>query len=158
MSPGGGFSFTNNKEFEIDFVKISDNLPKLVIGTNYNSAPPSNQSGIEGAPGISNNSSGSSKANIKATLKVSEQASLGISKNTSSTAGVKPQKTTIQPRICSKLWESLRKSLRESFKMELEFFDHTRQEIVRNHWTESLLMFKKRIQVYYDNQDLLNFK
>ena len=29
----------------------------------------------------------------------------------------------MQPRICSKLWEALRKSLKESYKMELEFFD-----------------------------------
>jgi len=42
--------------------------------------------------------------------------------------------------------------------MELEFFDHARQEIVQNFWTESLLMFKKRIRVYYENQDLLNIK
>lgn len=32
-------------------------------------------------------------------------------------------KISIQPRICSKLWENLRKYLRESFRMELEFFD-----------------------------------
>jgi hypothetical protein len=37
-----------------------------------------------------------------------------------------PQKISIQPRICSKLWENLRKCLRESFRMELEFFDQTR--------------------------------
>ena len=30
LSPDGGFSFTSDKEFEIDFVKISDNLPKLM--------------------------------------------------------------------------------------------------------------------------------
>ena len=35
----------------------------------------------------------------------------------------KKQKICIQPRICSKLWENLRKYLRESFRMELEFFD-----------------------------------
>lgn len=35
----------------------------------------------------------------------------------------KSTKISIQPRICSKLWENLRKYLRESFRMELEFFD-----------------------------------
>lgn len=33
------------------------------------------------------------------------------------------QRIALQPRICSKLWEALRKSLKESYKMELEFFD-----------------------------------
>jgi len=48
MSPGGGFSFTNSKDFEIDFVKISENLPKLVIGQNY-----TNQAGPGGTNGSS---------------------------------------------------------------------------------------------------------
>lgn len=42
--------------------------------------------------------------------------------------------------------------------MELEFFDHTRQEIVQNFWTESLTMFRKRLKIYMENQDLLTIK
>ena len=66
MSPGGGFSFTNSKDFEIDFVKISENLPKLVIGQNYTTPAP--------AAGT-NGSSASSKAAVKANIKSSEQSS-----------------------------------------------------------------------------------
>jgi len=72
MSPGGGFSFTNSKDFEIDFVKISENLPKLVIGQNYTSPP---------TPGGTNGSSGSSKAAVKANIKSSEQSSAVKSAN-----------------------------------------------------------------------------
>ena len=66
MSPGGGFSFTNSKDFEIDFVKISENLPKLVIGQNYTSPA---------GPGSANGSSAGSKAAVKASVKSSEQSS-----------------------------------------------------------------------------------
>ena len=68
------------------------------------------------------------------------------------------QKISLQPRICSKLWEALRKYLRESSTTELEFFSHSRQEVVQNFWTESLLMFRQRLKVYIDNQDLLTIK
>ena len=64
------------------------------------------------------------------------------------TGGSGQKQTSITSRICTRLWESLRKSLRESFKMELEFYDQTRQEIVSNFWEESLLMFRKRLRVY----------
>jgi len=30
-APGGAFSFTSDRDFEIDFVKIAENLPKLII-------------------------------------------------------------------------------------------------------------------------------
>jgi hypothetical protein len=67
LSPGGGFSFTNSKDFEIDFVKISENLPKLVIGENYTTPA---------TPISANNSSGQSKAALKATLKSSESSAM----------------------------------------------------------------------------------
>jgi len=80
LSPGGGFSFTNSKDFEIDFVKISENLPKLVIGENYTSPV---------GPTSANNSSGQSKAALKASMKSSEQSSA------LKTCNSKLQKTTI---------------------------------------------------------------
>lgn len=42
--------------------------------------------------------------------------------------------------------------------MELEFFDHTRQELSQNFYNEALLMFKRRLQVYLGNHDLLTLK
>jgi hypothetical protein len=59
-------------------------------------------------------------------MKASQKDEAKLAALGSPQGGAKVQKTSIQPRICSKLWEFLRRSLRESFKMELEFFDHTR--------------------------------
>lgn len=42
--------------------------------------------------------------------------------------------------------------------MELEFFDHTRQELMQNFHVEALLMFYRRYQVYLANHDLLTLK
>ena len=42
--------------------------------------------------------------------------------------------------------------------MEHEFYDHTRKEIIQNYQTEALAMFKKRLGVYLENQDLLTIK
>lgn len=42
--------------------------------------------------------------------------------------------------------------------MELEFFDQTRQRTGVNYWDEALLMFRKRLRVYLENQDLLTIK
>jgi hypothetical protein len=84
------------------------------------------------------------------------QAAEALAKKSSQ--GQSQQRMSIQPRICSKLWEALRKSLKESFKMEHEFYDHTRKEIIQNYQTEALAMFKKRLGVYLANQDLLTIK
>jgi hypothetical protein len=32
LSPDGAFSFTSERDYEIDFVKIAENLPKLLTG------------------------------------------------------------------------------------------------------------------------------
>ena len=48
---------------------------------------------------------------------------------------------SLQPRICAKIWENLRKEMRESFRMELEFFDYSHRDTVQNFWTESLRNF-----------------
>jgi len=42
--------------------------------------------------------------------------------------------------------------------MEHEYYDHTRKKIVPNQWSESIQMFKKRLRVYLENQDLLTIK
>ena len=129
---------------EIDFVKIAENLPKLAIlaGPNDNS----NSSQPPLALGEKKQSSARSSNPNKTFLKASDAA------------GKKVQRISLQPRICSKLWEALWKSLKESFKMELEFFDHTRQEVMQNFHVEALLMFQRRLRVYLANHDLLTLK
>jgi hypothetical protein len=118
-------------DFDIDFVAIAEKLPKLVI------------SGLE-----------QPQSNKKPDVdEVKQQLPNG-----QPNGQCKTQKISIQPRICSKLWESLRKSLRDSFKMELEFFDQTRQRTSVNFWEEALRMFRQRLRVYLENQDLLTIK
>lgn len=132
---------TEMQDGEIDFVKIAENLPKLAILVGPKEAPASQL-----ALGDKKQSSGKNQNPNKTLLKASEGA------------GKKVQRISLQPRICSKLWEALRKSLKESFKMELEFFDHTRQELTQNFHVEALSMFQRRLQVYLANHDLLTLK
>lgn len=113
---------------EIDFVKIAENLPKLAI-----LAGPRETSVQSLALGDKKQSSGRNQNPNKTLLKISDAN------------GKKVQRISLQPRICSKLWEALRKSLKESFKMELEFFDYTRQELMQNFHIEALLMFQRRL-------------
>jgi len=42
--------------------------------------------------------------------------------------------------------------------MELEFYDQSRADIVHNFWDASFDMFKKRLEIYMSNNDLLQFK
>ena len=42
--------------------------------------------------------------------------------------------------------------------LENEFYDSARKQILVNQWTESVLMFKRRVKIYLDNQDLLTIK
>lgn len=117
---------TSCTEYDIDFVNIAESLPKLVI---------SDSSASKNAA----KSSESNQANAQS-LKFSKSASNGASGHNS--MNTQNQRISIQPRICSKLWESLRKSFRDAFKMELEFFDQSRKEIIQDFSTESLHMFK----------------
>lgn len=48
--------------------------------------------------------------------------------------------------------------MRESFKMELEFYDQTRAEVVHDYWTTSVSMFKKRLEIYLNYYKPLFFK
>ena len=64
LATSGEFSFTEAKEFEIDFVKIAENLPKMIVGEHYVTPPQFTSS--------ANNSSGGSKAMMKANSKNSE--------------------------------------------------------------------------------------
>ncbi|MGB1592542.1 MAG: hypothetical protein ACPIOQ_07295 [Promethearchaeia archaeon] len=66
--------------------------------------------------------------------------------------------TFYQTCVCGKFILVIFKDKKESFKMELEFFDHTRQELTQNFHVEALLMFQRRLQVYLANHDLLTLK
>lgn len=54
----------------------------------------------------------------------------------------------LQPRICKKLWESLKKKLKDLYKRENEFQALCRNEVNVDFWTESIHMFKLRIKAY----------
>ncbi len=54
----------------------------------------------------------------------------------------------LSPKICIKLWEQLKKKLKDLYKRENEFQALCRNEVNVDFWTETTLMFKKRIAAY----------
>jgi hypothetical protein len=56
------------------------------------------------------------------------------------------------------LWETLRKQLKESFKLELEFFDYSRQEVSTNFESQAFASFKDRLSSYNSFSEFLNLQ
>jgi hypothetical protein len=54
----------------------------------------------------------------------------------------------LSPRICIRLWEALKKKLKDLYKRENEFQALCRNEVNVDFWTETISMFKQRIKAY----------
>jgi hypothetical protein len=54
----------------------------------------------------------------------------------------------LSPKICIKLWEQLKKKLKDLYKRENEFQALCRNEVNIDFWTETAHMFKLRIKAY----------
>mmetsp|Transcript_7204 Transcript_7204/g.5471 ORF Transcript_7204/g.5471 Transcript_7204/m.5471 type:complete len:145 (-) Transcript_7204:1555-1989(-) len=54
----------------------------------------------------------------------------------------------ISPKICIRLWENLKKNLRDLTKRENEFQTLCRNEVNIDFWTEAITIFKERIKLY----------
>ena len=56
--------------------------------------------------------------------------------------------SNLTPKVCIKLWEGLKKNLKDIYKRENEFQTLCRNEVNIDFWTETINMFKKRVKVY----------
>jgi len=54
----------------------------------------------------------------------------------------------MSPKICIRLWENLKKNLKDLSKRENEFQTICRNEVNIDFWTETINMFKQRIKLY----------
>lgn len=52
------------------------------------------------------------------------------------------------PKLCIRLWESLKKKLKDLYKRENEFQTLCRNEVSVEFWTETTRVFKQRIRAY----------
>ena len=59
----------------------------------------------------------------------------------------------LSPKICIRLWESLKKKLKDLYKRENEFQALCRNEVNIDFWTESIYTFKQRINAYEEALD-----
>lgn len=56
----------------------------------------------------------------------------------------------LTPKVCIKLWEGLKKNLKDIYKRENEFQTLCRNEVNIDFWTETINIFKKRVKMYED--------
>jgi vacuolar-type H+-ATPase subunit I/STV1 len=54
----------------------------------------------------------------------------------------------LSPKICKRLWDSLKKKLKDLYKRENEFQALCRNEVNLDFWTEGIMMFKRRVKHY----------
>jgi hypothetical protein len=54
----------------------------------------------------------------------------------------------LSPKVCIKLWDGLKKNLKDIYKRENEFQTLCRNEVNIDFWSETLFLFKKRIKIY----------
>ena len=51
----------------------------------------------------------------------------------------------ISPKLCLRMWENLKKKLKDLYKRDNEFQALCRNEVNVDFWTETMVMFKSRV-------------